>query len=110
MIMLLKLTVCLFAVSVGQVQGVITDNYGNTVADDGTISWAPLPTGNKSYVTNSSYSDDGLGMLFAFARNFINTVQPNDFPFGKLMVKFVQRIHFHIQPMFTHLHKPMETL
>ena len=96
MIMLLKLTVCFLAVSVNQVQGVITDNYGNTVADDGTISWAPLPTGNKSYVTNSSYSDDGLGMLFAFARNFINTVQPNDFPFGKLMVKFVQRIHFHI--------------
>ena len=82
------LCLLLFATSltvlwVGYVEGVITDKYGNSVADDGTISWAALPVGNRSYVTNTSYSEDGLSMLFALARNFINTVQPNDFPFGK---------------------------
>ena len=80
---LLLFSASLTVICIGYVEGVITDKYGNSVADDGTISWVALPVGNRSYVTSTSYSEDGLGMLFALARNFINTVQPNDFPFCK---------------------------
>ena len=86
--LLVSVAVCLFILPLGHVQGVITDKYGNSVADGGTISWVSLPVGNRSFVTHVSYSDDGLRMLFAFARNFINTVQPNDFPFGKFLCDF----------------------
>lgn len=61
----------------------ITDTWGNTIKD-GAVSWVDLPVGNKSYRTENYYSDGGLGQLFAFARSFINTVQPNNFPFGML--------------------------
>ncbi|KAL4231265.1 hypothetical protein ACF0H5_008845 [Mactra antiquata] len=61
---------------------VINDTWGNSIADDGTITWVDIPVGNKTYVTENSYSDGGLGQIFAFARSFINTVQPNEFPYG----------------------------
>lgn len=62
----------------------ITDAYGNTAYTNGTVSWAGIPAGTP-YKTTTTYSDDGLKILFAFARSFINTVQPNDFPFGEFL-------------------------
>lgn len=60
----------------------ITDYFGNTVYDNGTIEWGPVPSGTK-YKTTNEYSDGGLGTLFAFARSFVNTIQPKPFPFSK---------------------------
>ena len=62
---------------------VTTDSYGNTVNADKTITWVSPPV-NLTYQTTNSYSEDGLELLFSFARSFVNTVQPNAFPFGKL--------------------------
>lgn len=61
----------------------ITDEWGNTITDAGVVTWVDIPVGNKTYITVNEYDDGGLGQLFAFARSFINTVQPNDFPFGR---------------------------
>ena len=60
----------------------VTDEYGNKI-ENGIVTWVDIPVGNRTYVTVNSYDDGGLGQLFAFARSFINTVQPNDFPFSK---------------------------
>lgn len=60
----------------------ITDYFGNKVYDNGTIDWGPVPSGTK-YKTTNTYSDGGLGTLFAFARSFVNTIQPKPFPFSK---------------------------
>ncbi|XP_052770796.1 prominin-1-A-like [Mya arenaria] len=81
----LCLLVCLLGTyDVTSANAVITDKWGNAVYDNGTVKFVDCPVGNKSYVTNTTYDDGGLGMIFAFARDFIDTVQPNDFPFGVL--------------------------
>lgn len=65
----------------------ITDYFGNKVYDNGTIDWGPVPSGTK-YKTTNTYSDGGLGTLFAFARSFVNTIQPKPFPFSKYISVF----------------------
>lgn len=65
----------------------ITDYFGNKVYDNGTIEWGPVPSGTK-YKTTNTYSDGGLGTLFAFARSFVNTIQPKPFPFSKYISVF----------------------
>jgi len=44
----------------------------------------PLFPGNRSYITNTTIEDDGLALIIGYAKNFIDTVQPNDFPFGEM--------------------------
>ena len=62
----------------------VSDAYGNVVYDNGTVIFVrPLPVGTGSYKTSTEYDDLGLGVLFAFARSFINTVMSDPFPFGK---------------------------
>lgn len=62
----------------------VTDYFGNEAYDNGTIKWAAVPAGTK-YKTTNDYSDGGLGTLFAFARSFINSIQPKPFPFGEFI-------------------------
>lgn len=71
----------------------VNDKWGNEVFDNGTIAWVDIPVGNKSYVTTDFYDDGGLRQLFAFSRSFINTVQPNGFPFGKLLSGYRHLYH-----------------
>ena len=60
----------------------ITDTYGNVAYDNGTISWASPPSGIP-YKTTNVYDEGSLKMLFTYVRGFINTIQPNAFPFSK---------------------------
>ncbi|XP_048748079.2 prominin-1-A-like [Ostrea edulis] len=60
--------------------GTITDSYGNEAYDNGTISWGSVPSGIP-YKTTNNYDEGSLKYLFAFVRGFINTIQPNAFPF-----------------------------
>lgn len=62
--------------------GTITDSYGNEAYDNGTISWGSVPSGIP-YKTTNNYDEGSLKYLFAFVRGFINTIQPNAFPFSK---------------------------
>ena len=64
----------------------LSDTYGNIAYDNGTMVWGNVPAGT-AYKTSNSYDEAGLGMLFAFARSFINTIQPNPFPFGKYITR-----------------------
>ncbi|XP_076461507.1 prominin-1-A-like [Babylonia areolata] len=62
-----------------------SDAHGNVVYDNGTVVFVrPFPVGNVVYKTSTDYDDLGLGILFAFARSFINTVQSEPFPFDIL--------------------------
>ncbi|CAH1782883.1 unnamed protein product [Owenia fusiformis] len=61
-----------------------TDSNGNTILENGTIIWGPLPAPSTPYKTNGTYDSGGLAMLFAFARSFVNTVQPNSLPFDMI--------------------------
>lgn len=58
----------------------ITDTYGNVAYDNGTMSWADLPSGIP-YKTNNVYDEGSLKPLFSLVHGFINTIQPNAFPF-----------------------------
>ncbi|XP_060086040.1 prominin-1-A-like [Ylistrum balloti] len=80
--------------------GIITDTYGNTGWGNGTMTWGTGPMG-IAYKTVNTYSDDGLGLLFAFTRSFINTVQPNDFPFS--LIKDVLNNNFDIGERYMEL-------
>ncbi|XP_033756757.1 prominin-1-A-like [Pecten maximus] len=95
------LLVLVSATGVGVVSAAtISDTYGNTAWGNGTVTWGSPPTG-IAYKTVNSYSDDGLGLLFAFTRSFINTVQPNDFPFS--LIKDVLNNNFDIGERYMEL-------
>ncbi|OWF43854.1 prominin-1-A-like [Mizuhopecten yessoensis] len=95
------LLVLVSAAGVGVVRaGIITDSYGNKAWGNGTITWGSVPTG-IAYKTVNSYSNDGLGLLFSFTRSFINTVQPNDFPFS--LIKDVLNNNFDIGERYMEL-------
>ena len=73
----------------------VSDTYGNVVYDNGTVVFVrPVPVGTGTYKTSTEYDDLGLGVLFAFARSFINTVMSDPFPFGKRLQvsSFVNRL------------------
>nr|XP_011434184.2 prominin-1-A [Crassostrea gigas] len=78
----------------------ITDYFGNKVYDNGTIDWGPVPSGTK-YKTTNTYSDGGLGTLFAFARSFVNTIQPKPFPFS--LIKKIMNGEFDIGAQYMEL-------
>uniref|UniRef100_K1PAP9 Prominin-1-A n=1 Tax=Magallana gigas TaxID=29159 RepID=K1PAP9_MAGGI len=78
----------------------ITDYFGNKVYDNGTIEWGPVPSGTK-YKTTNTYSDGGLGTLFAFARSFVNTIQPKPFPFS--LIKKIMNGEFDIGAQYMEL-------
>lgn len=84
---------CIFAIFTPQCFGadpvltpqVVTDSYGNTANNASVIHWAPLPSG-LPYETSLEYDDGGLTPLYNFAKHFVNTVQPNPFPYGEYHV------------------------
>ena len=82
------LVTVILVIQCSPVSAVFNDSYGNTVYDNGTITWVPIPVGNKTYITENYYDDGGLGTLFGFSRSFINTVQPNEFPYGEIKTFF----------------------
>lgn len=64
----------------------ITDKYGNKANSASNITWAPVPS-FKPYKTVLTYNDGGLAPLFNFARSFIDTAMPDDFPYGEIYRK-----------------------
>ncbi|KAK3095696.1 hypothetical protein FSP39_017731 [Pinctada imbricata] len=78
----------------------ISDAYGNTAYDNGTVVWGSVPAG-QAYQTVNTYDEGGLGTLFAFARSFVNTVQPNPFPFD--LIKQVLNGEFDISAQYMEL-------
>ena len=60
----------------------ITDAHGNIADADSNINWATLPE-NEPYKTSTKYNDGGLTPWYNFAKHFVSTVQPNEFPYGK---------------------------
>ena len=63
---------------------VAQDSHGNIVYDNGTIKFVrPIPIGTGTYKTKTDYDDKGLGILYAFARSFVNTAISKPFPFGR---------------------------
>ena len=76
-------TVVTLVINSDGVSAAFNDSNGNNVYDNGTVSWVSVPVGNAAYITENYYNDGGLGTLFGFSRSFINTVQPNDFPYGR---------------------------
>ncbi|XP_062603999.1 prominin-1-A-like [Saccostrea cucullata] len=78
----------------------ITDSYGNEAFDNGTISWASVPAGIP-YKTTNSYDEGSLKTLFAFVHGFINTIQPNPFPFT--LIKQVLNGSFDISSQYMEL-------
>ncbi|XP_050395353.1 prominin-1-A isoform X2 [Patella vulgata] len=58
----------------------LTDSVLNTADSNSNIVWSDLPEG-QTYKTDATYDDGGMGPLFDFARNFINTVFSGGFPY-----------------------------
>ena len=69
-------------------QETVSDSNGNSADADSNINWAPLPE-NQPYKTNTEYDDGGLTPLYNFAKHFVSTVQPNEFPYGKDISLFI---------------------
>uniref|UniRef100_K1PH12 Prominin-1-A n=1 Tax=Magallana gigas TaxID=29159 RepID=K1PH12_MAGGI len=78
----------------------ITDTYGNVAYDNGTMSWADLPSGIP-YKTNNVYDEGSLKPLFSLVHGFINTIQPNAFPFS--LIKQVLNGSFDISAQYMEL-------
>ena len=62
---------------------VVRDATGNRANRDSVIRWSAPPRGGGYRTENDAYHADGLQALFDFANDFIDTVQPNDFPYGE---------------------------
>ena len=65
---------------------IITESRGrgNRADEQSNIKWGGIPQdAQKPFNTDTSYSDSSLRPFYDFANNFIDTVQPNEFPYGK---------------------------
>ncbi|KAK6177842.1 hypothetical protein SNE40_012725 [Patella caerulea] len=58
----------------------LNDSVQNTADSNSNIVWSDIPKG-QTYNTDATYDDGGMGPLFDFARNFINTVFSGGFPY-----------------------------
>ena len=62
----------------------VTDLNGNTAGNDSRIIWASLPAdGGSTSEPPSAPDTPGIRPLANLAKGFVDTVQPNDFPYGK---------------------------
>ena len=61
----------------------VTDTYGNTADANSQITWANIPDWDP-YETDTTYDAKGLEPIYNGAKMFIDVVQPNDVPYGRL--------------------------
>ena len=74
--MLLFVVLTCFVVSTG----VFAQN--NVVFDNGTISFAPVPTSTGSF-SPVTYDDRGLGGYYGMANGFVDVVRSGSLPYGE---------------------------
>jgi hypothetical protein len=61
---------------------IVRDGSGNSADEKSNITWGGLPDG-KPYQSKLEFDDQGLDPYYSIMHGFINTVQPNEFPYSK---------------------------
>ena len=62
----------------------LADSKGNTANNASNITWASLPEG-RAYKAGNESKDRDLEVLYDMVHQFLDVVQPADFPYGKLI-------------------------